>query len=183
MHVQRNRRLSTQPVKTSPTQHMSKYTAASTDGHSHRDLALCTVHTSYCLWILDSTDASHLRIKIKGFFTVFCLLLTLIFKVYLIVDVRWQKNKRRVSVTAVLVWGTLTLPQGLLDEVVLGLKLCDQVPSFQKLFQFLQQTNAFRVKLWHMFKITTKMFPKIHLRIFAPRAEVRGNFKPMARCQ
>lgn len=88
VHVQRNRRLSTQPVKTSPTQHMSKYTAASTDGHSHRDLALCTVHTSYCLWILDSTDASHLCIKIKGFFTVFCLLLTLIFKVYLIVDVR-----------------------------------------------------------------------------------------------
>ncbi len=35
----------------------------------------------------------------------------------------------------------LTLSQGLLDEVMLGLQLGDQVPAFQKLLQLLQHTK------------------------------------------
>lgn len=39
----------------------------------------------------------------------------------------------------------LTLSQGLLDEVTLGLQLGDQVPAFQKLLLLLQHTHR------HMF--------------------------------
>lgn len=37
----------------------------------------------------------------------------------------------------------LTLSQGLLDEVMLGLQLGDQVPAFQKLLQLLQCTHTY----------------------------------------
>lgn len=36
----------------------------------------------------------------------------------------------------------LTLSQGLLDEVMLGLQLGDQVPAFQKLLQLLQYKDT-----------------------------------------
>lgn len=40
----------------------------------------------------------------------------------------------------------LTLPHGLLNEVMLGLQFGDQVPAFEKLLQFLQKRNAFSYK-------------------------------------
>lgn len=48
----------------------------------------------------------------------------------------------------------LTLSQGLVDEVMLGLQLGDQVPAFQKLLQLLQRTKNTHVLIRGLILLT-----------------------------